>query len=80
MVKKKEIKQKARVYVDGANLFYAQKHLGWFIDWKKIIKLLNKRLDILEIKYYTGIKTNDEKMKGYLAYLRKINIKTITKP
>lgn len=80
MVKKKEIIQKARVYIDGANLFYAQKHLGWFIDWKKIIKLLNKRLDILEIKYYTGIKANDEKMKGYLAYLRKINIKTITKP
>ncbi|MEK7495090.1 MAG: NYN domain-containing protein [Patescibacteria group bacterium] len=80
MANTKNTKQKARVYIDGANLFYAQKHLGWFIDWKKIIKLLNKKLDILEIKYYTGIKANDEKMKDYLSYLRKINFKTITKP
>lgn len=80
MTREKNFKQKAKIYIDGANLFYAQKHLGWFVDWKKIIKHLGKKLDILEIKYYTGIKANDEKMKNYLAYLRKINIKTITKP
>jgi len=80
MIREKNLKQKAKIYIDGANLFYAQKHLGWFVDWKKIIKFLNRKLDILEIKYYTGIKENDKKMNNYLAYLRKINIKTITKP
>lgn len=80
MSETKKIKQKAKVYIDGANLFYAQKHLGWFVDWKKLIKVLSKKLDVLEVKYYTGIKANDEKMKDYLAYLRKINFKTITKP
>lgn len=25
---------KAKVYIDGANMFYTQKKLGWFIDWK----------------------------------------------
>ncbi|MDO8609191.1 MAG: NYN domain-containing protein [bacterium] len=73
-------KQKANIYIDGANMFYAQKHLGWFIDWKKIYKYLNYENDILEVRYYTGIKNNDQKMEKYLSYLRKIGFITNTKP
>ncbi len=73
-------KQKAKVYIDGANMFYAQKHLGWFIDWKKTKKYLMEKFDVLELRYYTGIKNNDKKMNKYLSYLRSIGIKTITKP
>jgi hypothetical protein len=25
----------AKVYIDGANMFYTQKKLGWFFDWQK---------------------------------------------
>jgi len=42
--------------------------------------LLNKQFNVLEIRYYTGIKNQDDKMKKYLSYLRRLNIKTITKP
>lgn len=53
MVKEIIAKQKTIVYIDGANLLYAQNHSGWFVDWKKIMKLLSKKLDILEIKFNT---------------------------
>ena len=29
-------KSSAKVYVDGANIFYAQKKAGWSLDWVKI--------------------------------------------
>jgi len=73
-------KSKASVYIDGPNMFYTQKHLGWTIDWKKTATLLKKKFNVLEIRYYTGIKNQDDKMKKYLFYLRRLNIKTITKP
>jgi uncharacterized LabA/DUF88 family protein len=49
-------KPKAKVYIDGANMFYTQKELGWFVDWAKIKDYLNKEWEVLEIKYYTGVK------------------------
>ena len=71
---------KAKVYIDGANIFYAQKHLGWFVNWKKLQTLLKGKFEILESRYYTGIKIDDGKMKKYLSYLNHIGYKTITKP
>jgi len=74
------IKPKAKIYIDGANIFYTQKQIGWSIDWKKTKKYLNKNSQILEIRYYTGIKKNDIKMSKYLNYFDKIGITTVTKP
>ncbi len=73
-------KSRVKIYIDGANVFYSQKHLGWFLDWKKTVSFLKRQFKILEIRYYTGIKSNDEKMKKYLSFLRGLKIKTITKP
>src|SRR3989338_1130137 len=73
-------KPKAKVFIDGANVFYTQKHLRWNIDWKKMLKQLSEKFNVIEIRYYTGIKNTDEKMKKFLHRLRKIGIKTMTKP
>lgn len=73
-------KQKVRVYIDGANIFYAQKALGWFIDFNKVIKHLKDKYDVLCIKYYTGVKKDDQKIKRFLKYLDKIGIEPVTKP
>ncbi|PIQ72561.1 hypothetical protein COY13_00200 [Candidatus Roizmanbacteria bacterium CG_4_10_14_0_2_um_filter_36_35] len=73
-------KLKAKVYIDGANIFYTQRNIGWSIDWKNAIKFLKEKFDVLEIRYYTGIKNNDQKMNKYLSFLRQLKIKTITKP
>jgi len=71
---------RAKVYIDGANVFYAQKALGWTIDWQKVKDLLSESHDVTEFRYYTGMKPNDEKMMGYLRYLDRIGFTSVTKP
>ena len=74
------MKPKAKVYIDGANMFYTQKKLGWFIDWKKVKDYLKEKWEILEIRYNTGVKPDDEKMASFLRYLDNVRITPITKP
>ncbi len=71
---------KTKVYIDGANVFYAQKKMGWVLDWAKIKNYLTKNYSITEWWYYQGVKENDEKMGKYLKYLDKIGFRVITKP
>jgi len=73
-------KPKTRVFIDGANIFYTQKDLGWTIDWEKVIDFLNKSWEVLGIKYYTGIRAGDDKMRRYLKYLDVIGVIPVTKP
>ena len=83
IMKKKTIQQPnptAYVYIDGANVFYTQRKLGWFFDFKKIKKHIEKQYKVGQIRYYTGIKENDEKMKSFLRYLDKVGIEPVTKP
>lgn len=42
--------------------------------------VLSKDIQIIETRYYTGVKINDEKMKKFLLRLREAGIKTVTKP
>lgn len=73
-------KPKAKIYIDGANMFYTQIWLGWFIDFKKLKECLERKYEIVGIKYYTGIRLEDEKMASFLRYLDKIGVEPITKP
>lgn len=74
------IKPKAKIYIDGANIFYTQKQIGWNINWIKVKKYLSKTSQVVEIRYYTGVKKNDTKMSKYLNFFDKIGITTVTKP
>lgn len=71
---------KVKIYIDGSNIFYTQKKLGWSLDWSKLKSLIESQKDIVEWKYYVGFKDGDEKMRGYLKYLNAIGFTTITKP
>ncbi len=73
-------KPKAKIYIDGANMFYAQKRLGWFVDWKKFKDYIEQEKEVVEWKYYVGVKDDDEKMLKYLKYLNLVGFNTITKP
>ena len=73
-------KLKANIYIDGANLFYAQKKLGWSIDHKRMIDLYKKKYEVIQSIYYTGVNPQDLKMKKYLRHLDKVNIIPVTKP
>lgn len=74
------MKPKVKVYIDGANMFYTQRKLEWFLDWKKVQDFLKERWNILETRYYVGVKEDDEKMQSFLRYLDKAGIMPITKP
>ena len=71
---------KTKVYIDGANIFYTQKKLGWSLDWKRIKNYIESNKEVLEWKYYVGIKDADENMPRYLRYLNKIGFSVFTKP
>jgi len=73
-------KPKAKVYIDGANIFYTQKKLDWSLDWKKIKEYIEINKEIIEWKYYVGIKKDDEKISKYLKYLDAIDFDIFTKP
>ena len=72
--------QKVKVYIDGANMFYTQKKIGWSFDWKKIKNQLENNKEVLEWRYYVGVKKDDDGMRKYLKYLNAIGLNTITKP
>ncbi len=44
------------IFVDGANMYYAQKRLGWFIDFRKVLHFFGAAQNnvISEAYYYTG--------------------------
>lgn len=73
-------KAKVKIYIDGANVFYTQRALKWSIDWKKTKKYLKKSYEVLEMRYYTGLRDKDKKMAGFLRYLDKVGVTSVTKP
>lgn len=73
-------KHKTKVFIDGSNIFHAQKKLGWFVDWTKIKNYLDQDYEVIEWRYYIGVKDQDPGMASFLRYLKAIGIKAITKP
>lgn len=71
------------VFIDGANLFYAQKKVGWKIDFKKLKILLEKEGRIFLFNYYVALPEKWDN--SYLTtenYLKKIKtaVEIKTKP
>ncbi|NTU98000.1 MAG: NYN domain-containing protein [Chlorobiaceae bacterium] len=42
----------AAVYIDGANLFFTQRHLGWQIDFSRLISFFLGRFSSVQAYYY----------------------------
>ncbi len=70
---------KVIVFIDGSNIYFAQKKMGKWLDWVKVKKYLTKSYDVWEICYYAGVRENDDKTQSFLRKLKKIGFKTITK-
>lgn len=66
--------QRVSIFVDGANMYYAQKKLGWFIDFRKVLQFFGRDQGcvISEAYYYTGAdmqaKHRDNAFHEYLMY------------
>lgn len=69
---KKQIK--LGIFVDDANIFYAQKKAGWRIDIKKLKKLLTHEANISFVRYYIAVPAKwDHAYKATKQYLTRLN-------
>lgn len=51
---------KTYVFIDASNLFYGgEKSLGWKIDYRKLLKYLQKRYQAKKVYYFGGIEIHD---------------------
>jgi len=64
-------KLKVGVYVDGANMWFTQKSLGWVIDWRKAVEFVKENFAVRGVYYYNALKKGDKKTKIYLEGLEK---------
>ncbi|HCR36010.1 hypothetical protein A2130_04170 [Candidatus Woesebacteria bacterium GWC2_33_12] len=75
--------QTTGIFIDSANLFYAQRRAGWKISWLKFYKFLSEYTKLKSVNYYVG--TPQEKGKALenkklTSKLSKIGYTVITKP
>jgi len=47
-LKNKSDKLRVKVYIDGANVFYSQKKMGWVLGWIKVKNYLKTIYDVIE--------------------------------
>lgn len=68
------------MFVDGANYFYMQKKLGWYIDAKKMMDYCRTLGDLEDAYYYIGTDAPMEaQQQAYLDVLINIGYSLITK-
>src|SRR3989338_5838205 len=79
-----ELKPKVGVFIDDANMFYAQRKKKWKVDYEKLAALLKKDFQVEFMNYYIAIpKESDEPAYSKTQkYLKKIEgkVNVITKP
>jgi uncharacterized LabA/DUF88 family protein len=73
-------KLKVKVFIEGSNIYFAQKKMNKWLDWVKVKQYLNKIYHVLEIRYYVGVRKNDPGVQPFLRKLGKIGFVIIRKP
>lgn len=73
-------KLKVNVFIEGSNVYFAQKKMGKWLDWVKVNKYLSKTYDVRGIHYYAGVRKNDQKVQAFLRKLGKVGFTIISKP
>ncbi|MBE6738044.1 MAG: NYN domain-containing protein [Ruminococcaceae bacterium] len=71
--------KKIAVFLDGANLFYTQKKLGWNIDSERLLEYCKELGEVVEATYYIG-KAQEGNSKKFLDKLSYIGYSLETKP
>src|SRR3989344_1095945 len=75
----KFVKGKTAVFIDAANILYSQKTLKWRIDYLKLKKYLEKEVDLVSLKYYTGKVGALEKQLSFLDKLQNMGYRVASK-
>lgn len=72
-------KGKVAVFIDASNILYAQKSLGWRIDYIKLKKYFEKEMSLVHMAFYTGKIGSDEKQQSFLKKISDQGIKIVSK-
>lgn len=68
------------LFIDGANMFYTQKKLGWNLDYKKIYDYFKGTNELYNAFYYVGTKENNPMSDSFLRALIRLGYTVRTKP
>jgi uncharacterized LabA/DUF88 family protein len=76
----KYIKGKAAVFVDAANIFYAQRTLKWRISYEKLKAYFERECAVTNILVYTATDSSRPSQKKFIAMLERSGFTVRTKP
>ena len=80
-LKRQKDKLKTGIFVDDANLFYAQKKAGWRVDYGKLKELLSQEVEVAFIHYHFCLPAKwDNARAATEKYLEKIKDQVVLKP
>jgi uncharacterized LabA/DUF88 family protein len=71
-------KRKVSIFVDGNNVFFTQKCMGWFFDPKKLLSLLVRNRELVGCFWYTAIQ-HEEDQRGFRQALVEMGFTIRTK-
>jgi uncharacterized LabA/DUF88 family protein len=73
--------KRAALFIDGANLFFTQRHLGWPIDFSRLISFFSSRYASLKAYYY--VPASDpvpEESASFTRLLTSLGFRVTSKP
>jgi uncharacterized LabA/DUF88 family protein len=77
---RKLVKGKVFVFIDAANIFYAQKTLKWRISYERLRKYFKKECNLGKCFVYTAFAQEDEGQNRFIKMLKKSGFIVRTKP
>ena len=75
----KFVKGRTAVFIDASNIYHSQKHLGFQIDFKKLLGYFKKETVLSSIYFYTAYDPEHKKQKSFLDFLDIIGYRIRTK-
>jgi len=76
---KELITGRVAVFIDAANIFYAQRTLKWRIDYERLATYLRSECNIVGIHYYTGMVGSEVKQQTFLRKIRTLGYSVTAK-
>lgn len=61
--------KRVAIFIDGSNMFYAQRALGWRIDWAKVLTFFSKDKELYNGFYYAAENEGEYAQESFLRAL-----------
>lgn len=63
------VRGRTAVFIDAANIYFAQKTIGWRIDFKKLLEYFKKNTNLTRIAFYSAINPENERERKFHDFL-----------